>query len=62
MILFVIILFFFSWQVVEVLSKHAGLWITRDKEIMYSQEGMNEFLSSRDAGGKFSKEDFFINQ
>lgn len=24
-------------QVVEVLSKHAGLWITRDKEIMYSQ-------------------------
>ena len=24
-------------QVVEVLSKHAGLWITRNKEIMYSQ-------------------------
>ena len=24
-------------QVVEVLSKHAGLWITRSKEIMYSQ-------------------------
>jgi hypothetical protein len=22
---------------VEVLSKHAGLWITRNKEIMYSQ-------------------------
>ena len=28
---------FFMFQVVSVLSKHAGLWITRDKEIMYSQ-------------------------
>ena len=29
-----------QFQVVEVLSKHAGLWITRDKEIMYSQVGL----------------------
>ena len=28
---------FFMFQVVSVLSKHAGLWITREKEIMYSQ-------------------------
>ena len=26
-----------SVKVVEVLSKHAGLWITNDKQIMYSQ-------------------------
>ena len=24
-------------QVVQVLSKHAGLWVTKKKEIMYSQ-------------------------
>ena len=31
-------------QVVEVLSKHAGLWITRDKEIMYSQATHINFI------------------
>ena len=30
-------LFLLYFKVVEVLSKHAGLWITKDKEIMYSQ-------------------------
>lgn len=31
-------------QVVEVLSKHAGLWITRNKEIMYSQATHINFI------------------
>ena len=31
-------------QVVEVLSKHAGLWITREKEIMYSQATHINFI------------------
>ena len=29
----------------EVLSKHAGLWITRNREIMYSQVGVEIFSS-----------------
>ena len=33
-----------DYQVVEVLSKHAGLWITRDKEIMYSQATHINFI------------------
>ena len=32
------------FQVVEVLSKHAGLWITKDKEIMYSQATHINFI------------------
>jgi len=33
-----------TFKVVEVLSKHAGLWITRDKEIMYSQATHINFI------------------
>ena len=33
-----------NYKVVEVLSKHAGLWITRDKEIMYSQATHINFI------------------
>jgi len=33
-----------TFKVVEVLSKHAGLWITKDKEIMYSQATHINFI------------------
>jgi len=33
-----------TFKVVEVLSKHAGLWITRDREIMYSQATHINFI------------------
>jgi len=33
-----------TFKVVEVLSKHAGLWITRNKEIMYSQATHINFI------------------
>ena len=39
-----------QFQVVEVLSKHAGLWITRDKEIMYSQVGSMGYKGVTDFG------------
>ncbi|XP_023344754.1 glycine receptor subunit alpha-1 [Eurytemora carolleeae] len=33
-----------TFKVVEVLSKHAGLWITRNKEVMYSQATHINFI------------------
>ena len=30
-------LYHLPFQVVQVLSKHAGLWVTLNQEIMYSQ-------------------------
>ena len=33
-----------TFKVVSVLSKHAGLWITREKEIMYSQATQINFI------------------
>jgi len=33
-----------TFKVVEVLSKHAGLWITRNREIMYSQATHINFI------------------
>jgi len=33
-----------TFKVVEVLSKHAGLWITKDNEIMYSQATHINFI------------------
>ena len=43
-IIFYNILILYYHKVVEVLSKHAGLWITRDKEIMYSQATHINFI------------------
>ncbi len=36
-VLALIFLFFLNEQVVEVLSKHAGLWITTNNDVFYSQ-------------------------